>query len=63
MKLQNFLGIIVGLLLIASAFVPLGPYHFEGEANITGVLWNFVLPTGWLASFLVMITQNRTNNQ
>ncbi len=49
MKFQNFIAIIVGLLLIASAFVPLGPYHFEGKADITGVLWNFMLPTGWLA--------------
>jgi hypothetical protein len=39
----------MGLLLIVSAFVPLGPYHFVGEADITGVLWNFMLPTGWLA--------------
>ena len=49
MEFQNFVGIIVGLLLIASAFVPLGPYHFVGEADITGVLWNFMLPTGWLS--------------
>lgn len=49
LKLQNYIAIIVGLLFIVSAFVPLGPYHFLGEANITGVLWNFMVPTGWLA--------------
>ena len=48
-KFQNVVGIIIGMLLIASAFVPLGPYHFVGEADINGVLWNFMLPTGWLA--------------
>jgi hypothetical protein len=48
-KLKKFIGIIVGLLFIVSAFIPLGPYHFEGEANITGALWNFMVPTGWLA--------------
>ena len=42
----------MGLLFIASALVPLGPYHFRGEPNITGVLWNFMIPTGWLAIIL-----------
>jgi hypothetical protein len=46
-KLKSLIGVIVGLLFIASAFVPLGNYHFEGEANIVGILWNFMLPTGW----------------
>ena len=49
MKLQNFLTIIMGLFFIASAIVPIGVYHFVGEANITGVLWNLMLPTGWSA--------------
>ena len=49
MKLQNYLGIILGMLFVASAFVPIGAYHFLGVANITGVLWNIMLPTGWLA--------------
>jgi hypothetical protein len=43
------LVIILGVLFVGSAFVPLGSYHFVGEANIIGVLWNFMLPTGWLA--------------
>jgi len=41
------IGIVVGLLFIASSLVPVGVYHHEGEANITGVLWNFMIPTGW----------------
>ena len=49
MRFQNFFVIILGLLFVASAFVPLGPYHFVGEVNIVGVLWNFMLPTGLLA--------------
>ena len=48
-KIQNFLSIVIGLFFIASEFVPLGAYHYIGEANITGVLWNFMLPSGWLA--------------
>ena len=49
MNLRNLLGEIGGLLFILSAFAPLASYHFEGEANIVGVLWNFMLPTGWFA--------------
>ena len=49
MNLRNLIGTIVGLLFILSAFVPIASYHFEGEANIVGVLWNFMLPTGWFA--------------
>jgi hypothetical protein len=48
-KLRNLIGVIAGLLFVASAFVPLSAYHFEGEANIVGVLWNFMLPTGWFS--------------
>jgi hypothetical protein len=48
-NLRNLLGTIVGLLFILSAFVPMASYHFEGGANIVGVLWNFMLPTGWFA--------------
>jgi hypothetical protein len=47
-NLQNVIGIVFGLLFIASAVIPVGPYHSLGETNITGVLWNFMLPTGWL---------------
>jgi hypothetical protein len=36
-----------GIAFVLSAFVPLGSYHFEGQANIIGILWNFMLPTGW----------------
>ena len=43
----NRIGII-GLLFSISAFVPIGVYHFVGEANIVGMLWNIMLPTGWL---------------
>ena len=47
-KFKNYIGVAVGLLFIASSLVPVGVYHHEGEANITGVLWNFMIPTGWL---------------
>ena len=55
MRFQNFLVIILGVLFVASAFVPLGPYHFVGEPNIVGVLWNFMLPKGWLALIIGVI--------
>ena len=48
LKFRNYIGIVVGLLFIASSLVPVGVYHHEGAANITGVLWNFMIPTGWL---------------
>ena len=48
-SLRNFLGALVGLLFVLSAFVPLASYHFEGKALISGILWNFMLPTGWFA--------------
>lgn len=41
------MGRIVGLLLICSAFIPIGPYHSEGGTDLSGFLWNFMLPTGW----------------
>lgn len=47
MKLSAIIGIVVGVLFIGSAFVPIGPYHSLGEANIVGGLWAFMLPTGW----------------
>jgi hypothetical protein len=47
-KFWNYIGVAVGFLFIASALVPVGAYHHEGAANITGVLWNFMIPTGWL---------------
>lgn len=40
-------GVLFGLLFIISALIPLGVYHFEGEADIVGTLWNLMLPTGW----------------
>ena len=43
---MNRIG-LVGLLFVASALVPIGVYHFEGELNIAGMLWNIMLPTGW----------------
>jgi hypothetical protein len=46
---RNLLGTLVGLLFVLSAFVPLASYHFEGKALISGILWNFMLPTGWFA--------------
>jgi hypothetical protein len=46
---RNLLGALVDLLFVLSAFVPLASYHFEGKALISGILWNFMLPTGWFA--------------
>lgn len=46
-KFKNYIGIAVGLLFIASALVPVGGYHLEGAVGITGVLWGFMVPTGW----------------
>ena len=47
-KFRNYLGVAVGLLFIASALVPLGGYHLESsDVPVTGVLWNFMVPTGW----------------
>ena len=49
LKFRKYLGIAVGLLFIASALVPLGGYHLEiSDVHVTGVLWNFMLPTGLL---------------
>ena len=47
LKFRNYLGVVVGLLFIASALVPLGGYHLEGAVDITGALWHFMVPTGW----------------
>ena len=48
-KFRNHLGIAVGLLFIASALVPLGGYHLENsDVPVTGVLWHFMVPTGWI---------------
>lgn len=43
----DILGIALGLLFVVSALLPLGSYHFEGQAEIVGRLWNLMLPTGW----------------
>ncbi|MBE3116316.1 hypothetical protein IMZ68_03850 [Candidatus Bathyarchaeota archaeon] len=61
MNLRNLLAAIVGVLFILSAFVPLASYHFEGEASIIGVLWNFMLPTGWftIAAGAVLLFHKR----
>jgi hypothetical protein len=54
LRFQN-LVIILGVTFVVSTFVPLGPYHFVGEPNVVGVLWNFMLPTGWLALIIGVI--------
>ncbi len=42
LKFRNYIGIIVGLLFLASALVPVGGYHLEGVVGITrGVTGNF----------------------
>ena len=60
-KLQSLVARSVGSLFVASAFVPLASYHFVGEANIVGLLWNFMLPTGWfsLAAGIFLLLHNR----
>jgi len=47
LKFRNYIGIVIGFLFIASSLVPVGGYHHEGEEGIYGVLWNFMIPTGW----------------
>lgn len=47
MNRLGWIGGVFGLLFATSTLVPLGIYHFEGEANIVGMLWNIMLPTGW----------------
>lgn len=47
MNRLSWIGRVVGLLFAASALVPFGVYHFEGEAHLVGTLWNLMLPTGW----------------
>ena len=49
MKLKNFVSLIIGFLILALAFVPIGAYHGLGDMDISGTLWNFMLPTGWLS--------------
>lgn len=36
-------------------------YHFEGKVLIAGILWNFMLPTGWFAivAGVVLLFHNR----
>jgi len=49
LKFRNYIGVAVGFLFIASALVPLGGYHLENsDVPVTGVLWNFMVPTGWI---------------
>ena len=47
LKFRNYLGIAVGLLFLAYAFVPMGGYHLEGTMGINCTLWHFMVPTGW----------------
>jgi hypothetical protein len=47
LKFRNYITIVVGLLFIASSLVPVGVYHHEGVEGIYGVIWNFMIPTGW----------------
>lgn len=60
MELKKFVGPVFGLLLLASAFVPLAAYHGLGDVTITGTLWSFMLPTGWfsiIAGVVLLIHQ------
>ena len=49
MKAKELIVSFLGLLFIASAILPLGAYHFAGAADVVGILWNFMLPTGWFS--------------
>jgi hypothetical protein len=57
-KSGSYIATVTGLLFILSAFTSLGPYHFVGEENITGFLWNFMVPTWWSAMFVGVILLN-----
>ena len=43
------LRVIYGVLLIAVLFVPFGAYHSRTEPFITGFLWGYELPVGYVA--------------
>lgn len=50
----------MGMVFVASAFSPVAAYHFLGEADVTGVVWNFMLPVGWFSlvlGFMIIVHQ------
>ena len=61
MRLRNFVSPIIGFLLLASAFAPIGAYHGLGDMDISGTLWNFMLPTGWFSTItgIVLLIHER----
>lgn len=67
LKLRTVVIPLFGLLLIASAFVPIGAYHGLGDIDVSGILWNFILPTGWFGIIagigLLFFDRIRLNNK
>ena len=49
MALQ-FLRLAYGAVLIAVLFVPFGLYHTMAEPYVSGALWGFMLPVGYVAA-------------
>ena len=45
----TFIRLAYGLMLIAVLFVPLGAYHSRVEPYVTGFLWGYELPVGYVA--------------
>jgi hypothetical protein len=57
------LRVAYGLLLVAVLFVPFGAYHSRVEPYISGFLWGYQLPVGYVAlvSGLLVILYPRLN--
>jgi hypothetical protein len=52
MEAKELIVPFLGLLFTISAILPLGAYHFIGAADVVGILWNFMIPTGWFSFVL-----------
>ena len=46
----RFLRVAYGVLLVAILFVPFGIYNTMAEPYVSGVVWGFMLPIGYIAA-------------
>jgi hypothetical protein len=46
----RFLRVAYGVLLVAILFVPFGIYNTMAEPYVSGVVWGFMLPVGYIAA-------------
>ncbi len=49
-KMLQILRLAYGALLIAVLFVPFGLYHTMAEPYVSGAIWGFMLPVGYVAA-------------